>query len=594
MPCGRGASSVARHRGGRHGGGRCDVDVGGASSAAASANRGVAQPPSAARSSSSAGTRRTAAASRRVDAYSPARDAWRRLPDLPVGVHHATAVGADGSAVRPRRVHGRGRDPAQSVFVLERGAGARLPRMPFPRAAAGAGVAGGRIVVAGGDRRGPPARAERARVRPRARRAGRSSPARRRASTSASTSFAGIVYAVGGRTAGLDTNLLHFESFRPGDRGGGGSSPCPDRARRNRRRRRSPGRSCPSAARSPEGRSRRCSRTASRRGAGCSFRTCRARDTASASPRSAEQRLRDRRRARARADGQLRERSALASRPSADARRRHAMMSRREPEAHSRVRRNRLPRLGAAARPAHGRRGRAGGARRRLPRWNGLAVAGRTDTGVHATGQVASVDVEGGPPPERAAEALNCGLPDDVAVSEAAEAAPTASTRASPHGRGRTGTGPHGAAVSARRAPSAPVVASRRRTRHSRLPPRFSPESTTSARSRRPRRSTRCSSGTSSPPAGRSETPASTSRSPPTASCGTWCERSWARCSSRARKHPSRIERLLDGRPRAEAGLDGAAARSVPRAGRLLTAATIARWPAPCASASSSSTSTAR
>ena len=57
------------------------------------------------------------------------------------------------------------------------------------------------------------------------------------------------------------------------------------------------------------------------------------------------------------------------------------------------------------------------------PRWKGLAVAGRTDTGVHATGQVASLDVEGGPPPERAADALNAALPDDVAVSEAAEAA---------------------------------------------------------------------------------------------------------------------------------------------------------------------------
>jgi tRNA pseudouridine38-40 synthase len=45
-----------------------------------------------------------------------------------------------------------------------------------------------------------------------------------------------------------------------------------------------------------------------------------------------------------------------------------------------------------------------------------LAVAGRTDTGVHALGQVASVDVEGGPPPERAAEALNALLPATVAV----------------------------------------------------------------------------------------------------------------------------------------------------------------------------------
>jgi tRNA pseudouridine38-40 synthase len=52
-----------------------------------------------------------------------------------------------------------------------------------------------------------------------------------------------------------------------------------------------------------------------------------------------------------------------------------------------------------------------------------LAVAGRTDTGVHALGQVVSVDVEGGPPPERAAGALNPRLPDEVTVLSAAVAA---------------------------------------------------------------------------------------------------------------------------------------------------------------------------
>jgi tRNA pseudouridine38-40 synthase len=55
---------------------------------------------------------------------------------------------------------------------------------------------------------------------------------------------------------------------------------------------------------------------------------------------------------------------------------------------------------------------------------DGLAVAGRTDAGVHAVGQVASVDVDGGPPLDRAAEALNTALPDDVAVLAAEEAAP--------------------------------------------------------------------------------------------------------------------------------------------------------------------------
>ncbi len=57
-----------------------------------------------------------------------------------------------------------------------------------------------------------------------------------------------------------------------------------------------------------------------------------------------------------------------------------------------------------------------------LPRWEGLAVAGRTDAGVHATGQVASLRGEGGPPVERLAAALNSVLPDDVAVVAATRA----------------------------------------------------------------------------------------------------------------------------------------------------------------------------
>ena len=55
--------------------------------------------------------------------------------------------------------------------------------------------------------------------------------------------------------------------------------------------------------------------------------------------------------------------------------------------------------------------------------WSELRVAGRTDTGAHALAQVASVEVEGGAPFQRAAPALNARLPDDVAVS-AAEPAP--------------------------------------------------------------------------------------------------------------------------------------------------------------------------
>jgi tRNA pseudouridine38-40 synthase len=67
--------------------------------------------------------------------------------------------------------------------------------------------------------------------------------------------------------------------------------------------------------------------------------------------------------------------------------------------------------------------------------FDSIAVAGRTDTGVHALGQVASVDVDGGPPPTRAAEALNTVLPDDVAVVGADEAGPDFHARHSARSR---------------------------------------------------------------------------------------------------------------------------------------------------------------
>ena len=50
-----------------------------------------------------------------------------------------------------------------------------------------------------------------------------------------------------------------------------------------------------------------------------------------------------------------------------------------------------------------------------------LIVAGRTDTGVHATGQVASLTVDAGPPAQKAPLALNKLLPEDVAVTACRE-----------------------------------------------------------------------------------------------------------------------------------------------------------------------------
>jgi len=51
-----------------------------------------------------------------------------------------------------------------------------------------------------------------------------------------------------------------------------------------------------------------------------------------------------------------------------------------------------------------------------------LTVAGRTDTGVHALANVVSVEVGGGPPLARVAEALNAALAQDVAVVGVEEA----------------------------------------------------------------------------------------------------------------------------------------------------------------------------
>ena len=70
-----------------------------------------------------------------------------------------------------------------------------------------------------------------------------------------------------------------------------------------------------------------------------------------------------------------------------------------------------------------------------FPRADGLAVAGRTDTGVHALANVVSVDVVGGPPPHAAAQALNTSLPDDVAVTSAEEVSPDFHARHSARSR---------------------------------------------------------------------------------------------------------------------------------------------------------------
>ena len=155
-----------------------------------------------------------------------------------------------------------------------------------------------------------------------------------------------------------------------------------------------------------------------------------------------------------------------------------------------------VPRLGAPARRAH-RRGRRSPRRSRAVYGSAerLAVAGRTDTGVHALANVVSVDVEGGPPPERAAEALNAVLPAGRGGRPRRRGARPASTRVTRRARAPTATGSGGCAPARRsRSTARSGIRGRSTSSASRPPLRCSSASTTSAPSRRPTRSTTSSS----------------------------------------------------------------------------------------------------
>jgi hypothetical protein len=166
-------------------------------------------------------------ASTRVDAYSPAQNSWRRLPDLPLGVHHAMAVGVGGRlyVLGGYTVAGL---PLRTAFVFERGRWRALPRMPFARAAAGAALGGGKVVVAGGVTTGATRLARNALSFDLRTKRWSVVPGPTPREHLGVTSLSGTVYAVGGRTSGLDTNLLHFESYRPGAKSWTRLPPVPD------------------------------------------------------------------------------------------------------------------------------------------------------------------------------------------------------------------------------------------------------------------------------------------------------------------------------------------------------------------------------
>ena len=85
----------------------------------------------------------------RADLYLPRQDRWRRLPDYPLPIDHAAAVGAGRRAYVVGGFGKRG-NQVRVGYALENGRWRRLPKLPAPRAASGAALIGSKLYVVGG------------------------------------------------------------------------------------------------------------------------------------------------------------------------------------------------------------------------------------------------------------------------------------------------------------------------------------------------------------------------------------------------------------------------------------------------------------
>ena len=155
-------------------------------------------------------------ASARADAFAPGTGRWRRLPDVPVAVHHPLVASGGGSVYVAGGYGGRlgAGDRLRSVFAFDGVRWRALPRMPEPRAAGGAAVVGGRLYVVGGV--GATGLARQAFALDLFTNRWSVVPAPTPREHLAVTSAGGRIYALGGRRAGYDTNVAVFESWQPG------------------------------------------------------------------------------------------------------------------------------------------------------------------------------------------------------------------------------------------------------------------------------------------------------------------------------------------------------------------------------------------
>jgi N-acetylneuraminic acid mutarotase len=154
--------------------------------------------------------------SRRVDAYTPSRNAWRRLPDLPASVDHAAAASWRGRLVVVGG-YGTDRRPLRAAWLYDGASWRILPRPPEARAAAGAAAtSAGKVYVVGGRTEGGLARD--ALVLDLTTRRWSRAPGPTPREHLAAAALRGLVYAVGGRRYGYDTNVATVEAYDPAAR----------------------------------------------------------------------------------------------------------------------------------------------------------------------------------------------------------------------------------------------------------------------------------------------------------------------------------------------------------------------------------------